>query len=148
MVLRKLRTGRRRGGVAVEAALVMTVTISFVFGVFEYSRLLMNWQLLNNAAREGCRYAIANNTSATINTDVQTVVTNYMAGQTKNFSNFTVTVSGTHQGVTTSVNSLTAGDLVNVTVSGTFNFMNIIPYKKMSSLPITSSVIMVCEGGV
>ena len=68
-----------------------------VFGVFEYSRLLMDWNLLNNAAREGCRYALANNTSTTISTDVQTIVTNYMAGQTTNFSNFTVTVSGTHR---------------------------------------------------
>ena len=40
----------------------------FVLGVFEYSRLLMDWNLLNNAAREGCRYALANNTSTTINT--------------------------------------------------------------------------------
>ena len=33
-----------------------------VLRVFEYSRLLMDWNLLNNAAREGCRYALANNT--------------------------------------------------------------------------------------
>ncbi|HKI17895.1 MAG TPA: TadE/TadG family type IV pilus assembly protein, partial [Isosphaeraceae bacterium] len=108
---------------AVETALVMTLMTSFVFGIFEYSRLLMNWQLLNNAAREGCRFAIANNTSTTITTQVQTIVTQYMAGQTTSFSNFTVTLSGTHLGVSTAINSLAPGDLVTVTVSGTYNFL-------------------------
>ena len=108
----------------------------------------MDWNLLNNAAREGCRYAIANNTSTTISTDVQTIVTNYMAGETTSFSNFTVTVSGTHQGVSTPVNNLDPGDLITVTVSGTYKFMNIIPLIQMpTSFAITSAVIMGCEGG-
>ncbi|MFI5461010.1 MAG: TadE/TadG family type IV pilus assembly protein [Isosphaerales bacterium] len=134
---------------AVETALVLILMTSLVFGVFEFSRLLMDWNLLNNAAREGCRYAIANNTSATISTDVQTIVATFMAGQSTSFSNFTVTVSGTHQGVTTPVNNLTAGDLVTVSVSGTYKFLNIIPFVKMpTSFSISSSVIMGCEGGV
>ena len=108
----------------------------------------MDWNLLNNAAREGCRYAIANNTSSTISTDVQTLVTTYMAGQTTSFSNFTVTISGTHQGVATAVNNLTAGDLITV-VSGTYKFMNIIPIVKMpASFTMTSAVTMGCEGGL
>jgi len=149
MVIRKLGLPRRRGTVAVETALVLILMTSLVFGVFEFSRLLLDWNLLNNAAREGCRYAIANNTSATISTDVQTIVTTFMAGQSTSFSNFTVTVSGTHQGVTTPVNNLTAGDLLTVTVSGTYKFLNIIPYVKLpSSFSITSAVIMGCEGGV
>ena len=119
-----------------------------VFGVFEYSRLLMDWNLLNNAAREGCRYALANNTSTTISTGVQNIVTTYMAGETKNFTNFTVTVSGTHLGVSTAVNSLEPGDPITVTVSGTYKFMNIIPLVHMpTSFVITSGVTMMCEGG-
>jgi Flp pilus assembly protein TadG len=148
MVIGKLRVSRRRGSVMVETALVLSLTLSFVFGIFEYSRLLMDWQLLNNATREGCRYAIANNTDPTISTDVTTIVTTYMAGQTASFSNFTVAVTGTHLGVSTPVNNLTAGDMVTTTVSGTFKFMNIIPLKKMTTLSITSAVIMVCEGGL
>jgi Flp pilus assembly protein TadG len=149
MVIRKLRVAQRRGAVAVETALVMIMTTSLVFGVFEFSRLFLDWNLLNNAAREGCRYAIVNNTSTTISTGVQTTVTNFMAGQTSSFSNFTVTVSGTHLGVSTPVNNLTAGDLVTVSVSGTYKFMNIIPLVKLpSTFTITSSVIMGCEGGV
>jgi len=149
MVIRKLRAGRRRGSVALETALVMISLTSLVFGVFEFSRLLMDWNLVNNAARQGCRFAIVNNTSTTISTQVQTIVTTYMAGQTTSFSNFTVTVSGTHLGVSTAVNSLVAGDMLTVTVSGTYKFMNIIPVVKMpTTFTITSAVIMGCEGGV
>jgi Flp pilus assembly protein TadG len=149
MLNRKLRGGRRRGAVAVETALVMIWVLMFIFGVFEYIRLLMGWNLLNNAAREGCRYALANNTSSTISTDVQGIVTGFMAGETTCFTNFTVTVSGTHQGVSTSINNLAAGDLITVTVTGKYNFMNIISLIPMpSSFSMTSAVTMGCEGAM
>jgi Flp pilus assembly protein TadG len=119
----------------------------FVFGVFEYGRLLMSWNLLNNAAREGCRYALANNTSTTVGADVTSLVTTYMGGQDANFSNFTVTVSGTHNGVATSVNNLVAGDLITVKVSGKYQFMRVIPLVSMpATTSLNSSVTMVCEG--
>src|SRR5208283_2764611 len=98
MVIRRLHGGRRRGAVLVETSMVIGLVAMIVFGVFEYARLLMDWNLLNNGAREGCRYALANNTSTTISTSVQNLVTSFMAGETKNFSNFTVSVSGTHLG--------------------------------------------------
>jgi Flp pilus assembly protein TadG len=149
MVIRKAGGNRRRGNVIIETPVVLIPVLSLIFGVFEYSRLMMDWNLLNNAAREGCRYAIANNTSTTISTDVQTRVTTFMAGQTTSFTNFTVSVTGTHQGVSTPVNNLSAGDFVTVTVSGTYNFMNIIPLAKMpSSFVLKSAVIMGCEGGL
>ena len=43
MVVRQLRVGRRGGAVAVETAMVMLCMTMLVFGVFEYSRLLMDW---------------------------------------------------------------------------------------------------------
>ena len=148
MVIRRLHAGRRWGAVLVETSVIIGLVTMIVFGVFEYSRLLMDWNLLNNAAREGCRYALANNTSTTISTDVNNIVTTYMAGETKDFSNLTVTVSGTHLGVSTPVNNLQPGDPITVTVSGTYKFMNIIPFIKMpTSFVITSGVTMLCEGG-
>jgi Flp pilus assembly protein TadG len=149
MLLRKVRASRRRGAVAAEAAIVLIPVMSLIFGVFEYSRLLMDWNLLNNAAREGCRYAVVNNTSATVSTDVQTTVTKFMSGRSAAFNTFTVTVAGTHQGVATAINNLTAGDMVTVTVAGTYKFLNIVPLVKMpTSFTITSAVIMGCEGGL
>jgi Flp pilus assembly protein TadG len=141
------RGSARRGATAVETALVLIPLTMMICGVFEYGRLLMSWNLLNNAAREGCRYALANNTSSTVSSDVQTLVTSCMGGQSANFANFTVTVSGTHQGVATPVNNLVAGDWITVTISGNYKFLNIIP---LVSMPTTStlscSVTMVCEG--
>lgn len=139
---------RNRGAIAVETALVMILFTSMVFGIFEFCRLFLDWNLLNNAAREGCRYALVNNTSSTIASDVTATVNQYMGAEGANFSNFTVTVSGTHNGVATTVNNLAAGDMITVTVSGTYRFMNIIPLIKMpTTLTITSAVTMGCEGG-
>jgi len=143
------RAGRRRcGAVVVETAVILVLLTSLVFAIFEYGRLMMDWSLLNNAAREGCRYALANNTSTTLSTDVQNLVTSFMAGQTASFQNFTVTVSGTHLGVSTPVNNLGPGDPITVTVSGKYQFMNIVPLAHMpTSWTMSSAVTMLCEGG-
>jgi Flp pilus assembly protein TadG len=147
MVIREPRSRQRSGAAAVETALVMIPMLMLLFGVFEYGRLLMVWNMLNNAAREGCRYALANNTSTTISTDVQTIVTTRMGGLTSSFTSFTVSVTGTHAGASTPVNNLYPGDPITVTVSGTYKFMNIIPYHHMSAMTISSAVTMLCEGG-
>ena len=147
MIIRRNLGSRRRGATAVETAMVLIPLMMMVLGIFEFSRMLMVWNLLNNAARTGVRYALANNTSPTIAADTKTQVTNRMAGQdTQAFSSFTVTVSGTHNGVSTPVNNLVAGDLITVTVSGTYQFMNIIPFLNMGTMTITSAPTMVCEG--
>jgi Flp pilus assembly protein TadG len=148
MIIRQIRQHRRPGAAAIETALVMLPMMMFLTGVFEYGRFLMVWNLVNNAAREGCRYALVNNTAATISADVTTVVNNFMGSQVNCFTGFTVTVSGTHAGASTAVNSLVPGDSVTVTVTGKFKFMNTIPVVPMpSNLSITSAVTMLCEGG-
>ncbi len=148
MAIRKLGAKRRSGAVTVEIALVVVLVSMFVFSVFEYGRLLMDWNVLNNAARQGCRYALVNNTASTITTDVQTIVTNSMGGRNSAFTGFTVTVSGTHGGVATAVNNLVAGDFITVNVTGQYKFLNIIPLIRLSSsFTITSAVTMLCEGG-
>jgi Flp pilus assembly protein TadG len=148
MAIRKQHDDRRGGATLVETALVMLPLFVLLFGIFEYSRLLMDWNLLNNAAREGCRYALVNNTATTISSDVQGVVTSRMAGEDSHFTGFTVTVSGTHLGASTPVNNLGPGDLITVTLTGNYKFMNIIPMVPIpTTLSITSAVTMVCEGG-
>ncbi len=153
MVTRKVQG--RRGAATVEMAVILIPLVMFMFGVFEYGRLLMEWNLLNNSAREGCRFALVNNTTyssaANFSTAVTNVVNSRMGGQqNKAFTGFTVTVSGTHNGAAVSdVTTLVPGDMITVTVTGNYHFMNIIPYVHMTAaLPITSSVTMVCEGGM
>lgn len=146
-MIRTNRKHRRWGAAAVETALVILPVTMVIFGVFEYGRLLMVWNLVNNSAREGCRYALVNNTAATITTDVTNIVTTRMGTQTASFSTFTVTVSGTHNGVSTAVNNLVPGDLITVSVSGKYKAMNVVPVAPLPTITITSAVTMVCEGG-
>jgi Flp pilus assembly protein TadG len=142
-----IRTPRRRAATAVEAALVLLPLLVVSCGILEYGRFLMHWNLLNNSAREGCRFALANNTDPTINTDVQAVVSQFMAGQSADFTNFNVAVTGTHQGVATPVNNLVAGDMITVTVSGQYKFMGVVPVAYVpTTVTLTSSVVMICEG--
>jgi Flp pilus assembly protein TadG len=144
MVIRK---ARREGSAVLETAIILIPLFMFIFGIFEFGRLLMDWNLVNNAAREGCRYALVNNTATSISTDVQNVVTTRLGRSTASFNNLTISVSGTHQGAATAVNNLLPGDFITVTVSGQYKFLNIIPLVPMPSLTINSSVTMLCEGG-
>jgi Flp pilus assembly protein TadG len=151
MILTKKLRGRR-GATLVETAFILIPLMMLFMGIFEYGILLMDWNLLLNATQEGCRFALANNTDPTLSTDVQNLVTRCMAGRNAYFGNFTVTVSGTHQGIPYPPGSdlalLTPGDPITVTVSGNYQFLNIIPLvSSLSVLPLSSSATMICEGG-
>ncbi len=146
MIAVKARTERRRGATAVETALVILPVLLFFYGIFEYGRFVMDRNLLNNAAREGCRYAIVNNTNLSVTANVQNLVAGYMAGRdASSFTGFSVSVSGTHNGVATAVNNLMAGDFLTVTVSGQYKFLNL-PMLHMPAVTLSSSCTMVCEG--
>jgi Flp pilus assembly protein TadG len=70
----------RRGASLVEFAFVAPVLFMLVMGVLEYSRFLFTIQLVNNAAREGARYAAVN--TATLTTaNIQSYVDQYMTAQ-------------------------------------------------------------------
>jgi len=71
---------RRHGATTVEMALVVPVVIMVLFGIFEYGRFLLVYQTLNNAAREGARYAVSRTDGTTTSAQVITVVNNKMAG--------------------------------------------------------------------
>ncbi|HEY7330492.1 MAG TPA: TadE/TadG family type IV pilus assembly protein [Gemmataceae bacterium] len=139
---------RRKAATAVELAFVLIPLIMLIMGIFQYGLILMDWNLLINSASQGCRFALANNKDTNISTEVQNIVTNYMAGRNSNFNNFTVTVTGTHGGISTPVNNLAAGDPITVTVTGNYRFVNFIPLVSTpGSLPMSTSATMICEGG-
>ncbi|HEY1187224.1 MAG TPA: TadE family protein, partial [Gemmata sp.] len=60
MLATRLRRTRRRGITVVESALVLSVFLMLLFGMFEYCRFLMVLHVTNNACREGARYAVVN----------------------------------------------------------------------------------------
>lgn len=71
------RTKQRRGGSAVEMAIVAPVFVAILLGQIESSRLGMVSQLLTTAAREGCRVAVIPGSTAS---DVNTRITTVLAG--------------------------------------------------------------------
>jgi Flp pilus assembly protein TadG len=83
MLRRKLTVRRkpiRRGATIVEMALVLPICLLFLMGLFDFCRLLMVRQVVDNAAREGARYATVSTISVSTSA-VQTVVQNFLAGQ-------------------------------------------------------------------
>jgi hypothetical protein len=70
MIRRLLANGsadreRARGQAMVEFAAVVPILFLLVLGTFEAGRFVFHYELLNNAAREGARYAIVNGARST-----------------------------------------------------------------------------------
>jgi Flp pilus assembly protein TadG len=101
------RTPARRGATVVESAIVLSIFLMFLFGIFEYCRFLYVLHVTNNAAREGARYASVNvgcstgfqmlpAVPCTQVSSTQTAVTNYttqmMSGAQNNIAGYQVAV--------------------------------------------------------
>ena len=112
------RIGRRhrRGAAVVEFAVVAPVYFLFVFGIIEYGRMVMVQQILTNAAREGARVGVLDNSTSS---DVTTAANRYLAPA--NITTATITVSPNPP------SSATSGNPVSVTVSVGFNQVSWLP---------------------
>src|SRR5262245_44861152 len=74
------RPGRRsrRGLAVVESAMVLSVFLLLLFGIFEYCRFLLVLHVTNNAVRDGARYAAVRvNTDSALLTTVENDIKNY-----------------------------------------------------------------------
>jgi Flp pilus assembly protein TadG len=71
---------RRCGATTVETAIVLLIVLMFLLGLLDFSRVIMMRQVVTNAAREGCRYAVVNTNTATTS-QIQSYVTNFLCGQ-------------------------------------------------------------------
>jgi Flp pilus assembly protein TadG len=88
---------RRRGSTIVESALVLSVFLLLLFGIFEYCRFLFVLHVTNNAAREGARYASVNasaptSQAATLQTAIIAYTTQMMSGVQNQISGYQVAV--------------------------------------------------------
>ena len=88
---------RRRGSTIVESALVLSVFLMLLFGVFEYCRFLLILHVTNNAARDGARFASVNvncppDEVAGKKDDIITATNLAMGGTQKNIIGFQVAV--------------------------------------------------------
>jgi len=139
------RGARRRGAVIAEAAIVLPLCFVLMLSIFDFGRLVMMQQLLENAARSGARLAVTN-TSTLATSDIQTCVTNCLAGQS--LASMTIQVyqvnpsNGANLGAWTST---PLGGYIAVEIDG--NFAPVVPGLSLipSSVPMTIKVMMLCE---
>lgn len=134
-----------RGGQAlVEFAMALVVILMLIFGVVEFGRIVLVYNGIANGARIGARYAITNSSPpnatsvtnanvSTIQTNVQTVVKNFLAPTTVNINaaGLSITTTFPNKSCTGSISTSTcsgtsAGNPVQVTVSYPYDLL--IPY--------------------
>ena len=108
----------RRGAAVVEFAVVSPVFFLLVFGMIEYGRMVMVQQLLTNAAREGARVGVLDNSTAT---EVRTAVKTYLTAAKITLTDDKITCSPANP------SSATYGQPVTVTVT--------VPFSQVSWLP-------------
>jgi Flp pilus assembly protein TadG len=87
------RTRRRPGMTIVETALIIGVLLLFLFGILEYGRFVMTRQVLENAAREGARFAVVNTTQGVTTANVQDRVDQMLAGQSVQLTGYSKATS-------------------------------------------------------
>ncbi len=142
------RRMKRRGATLVETALVIGAALFLMFGIYEYGRFVMFRQLVDNAAREGARTAVASSsvdTPAVQTQKVRDAIDAFMAGQ--QLENFDVQVYKADN------NGVNIGDWTdapfgqNIMVQVTGNYRAVLPTLGIlpDPLPITARVMMRSE---
>lgn len=144
----------RRGSALVEAALVLPVCLLFIFGVLEYGRYLMMLHLLNNAAREGARYAVSHTQSIVLDgvsygsatADVVDTVDRYLVGNRLINQVTSVYLSDSNGNNIGNWNDASSGQSICVRITGQFQWIT----PTLLQLPSQSNVqvqsIMRTEG--
>ena len=135
----------RRGATVVETAAVLSVALLFLFSIFEYGRYLLVENVLINAVRDGCRYALVHSQDATCVADTQAVVRQKMAGLDSQLTGLDIRVFPTSNpgGLLSDTNP---DDPVTVQATGTFRALfPSLPYMP-GVFTMRSASAMTCEG--
>ena len=119
----RLRPRSQRGNTLVELAFTILPTFALLTAFFDIGFALFSWSTLQNAAREGCRYAITFQTSGTLGQDasIKLQVANYSMGLLTSSSSLINVNYYTQTAPTTAIatpNGNVPGNLVQVSVQG------------------------------
>jgi Flp pilus assembly protein TadG len=106
-----------RGSTMVEFALVLPVIVLILLSLIEFSIILYDKAVIDDASRKGARYGtMLNSLNYPTTATVVTYTTNYTSGKLINFSNTPVTVTATQSSATPQF-----GDTLTVTVQYTYS---------------------------
>jgi len=148
------RGARRLAASTVEFAFVAPIFFLILFGIYEYARYLFTVQMVNNAAREGARYAVVNSISTVTTPAIQNYVDQYMAGQgAAQLVGYSPSTSiavykadpVTGQNTGQSWTNASWGDPIGVSVTGTYQPMMPGLLHLTGSLTVTGRCVMSCE---
>jgi hypothetical protein len=147
------RRGRRRkGGAVVEAAMLLPLLLMFYFGILEYSRWLMTIQTVHNAVVQGAEFAAKHTDPIVLGgvtyqpTDVNTVITAYMAGLTLQNQSIQIYQSdavGNNLGGWTGAQT---GTYVCVQITGNYTFIQSTLLGFTAHLPVSFKSVRASEG--
>jgi len=122
----------RRAAAAVEFAIVAPVFLLMVFGMIEYGRMVMVYQVITNASREGARVAVLDGATTS---SVTTATTSYLTAAM--ITGATITVAPNPPA------NAQYGDPVTVTVSIPFSQVSWLPSPMyLGSHTLTSATVM------
>jgi Flp pilus assembly protein TadG len=76
----------QRGAAMVEFAIILPLLILLLFGIIEFGLLLFNKQVITNASREGARYGIVARVPRYADSDIESVVNNYVSDYLVSFA--------------------------------------------------------------
>lgn len=135
---------QRRGAAVVEFALVAPLFFLLVFGVVEFGQAFMVSQLLNSAAREGARVAVA---SGSTNAEVEAAVRDVIdRSTTANSGDVTVTITVTPEpgnpDPANNVANANKRDLCTIDVQVAFSDVSLVTGQFLNGVPLRGNCSM------
>jgi Flp pilus assembly protein TadG len=134
----------RRGAAVVEFALVAPLFFMLIFGIVEFGQAFMVSQLLNSAAREGTRVAIA---SGSTNAAVEAAVLDVLErSTTTDPADVTVAITvipdGSNPDPANNVANAHKRDLITINVQVAFADVSLVTGKFLADVPLRGSCSM------
>ncbi len=145
---------RRCGAAAVETAMVLPIALLFLFGIMEYGRFVMTEQVLTNAVREGCRYAVTHVNSVTLGgvtygaatSNVTTIISNVSPGVQLSGQTVQVFASDSLGNNVGAWNSAVEGQSICVQITGNYVPLLAKYLYLPTSIPVKVQSVMRVEG--
>ena len=119
-------THLRRGGILVEAALILPILLTVIFGLVEYGWMFLKAQQISLATRDGAR---AGSLSGNTGTNVTTAVNNRMSQAGIEGAQFTMTC-------TPAPETLTRGQTFTVTITANYGVTGGLALVRLPFVPV------------
>ena len=136
----KGRIRNRKGGAAIEAALLLPMTLLLIFGMIEFGLLLYNRQIITNASREGARAAIVVSDTRLTDAEIASVVDAYCQDRLVTFG----TAAGPSTSTTNAGPACVFGTDLTVRVTYDYDFLVLTNFG-FGPVQLEAQTVMKCE---